>query len=99
MSYSFGVKARNKATAKYAVANKLAEIVTQQNVHARDMAAIQDNANAVIDLLADDDTKDVAVSCNGYVSWSGSPEQSSAPLTSVNVSCSASHTQRDEQPA
>ena len=97
MSYSFNVKAANKAAAKEAVAAKFAEVVAAQLVHEKDQAAVLANAGAVIDLLADDDTKDVSVSCNGYVSWPG-PDASA--LNSVSVACSASHAARPaEAPA
>lgn len=93
MSYSFSVKAPSKAAAKEAVAAKFDEMVAQQPIHARDRAAVVANANAVIDLLADNDSKDILVSCNGYVSWpSGSIED--AQLTSVAVSVSAGYADR-----
>lgn len=93
MTYSFGIKAENKAAAKEAVAAKFDEaVVGSQPIHARDRAAVLTNAHAAIGLLADDDTKDVAVSCGGYVSWSG--EGAESRLTSVSISCTASHTAR-----
>lgn len=97
MSYSFGVKAPTKAAAKEAVAAKFDEIVGQQPIHARDRAAVLANANTVIDLLADDDSKDVAVSCNGYLSWNGSGEftPETAPVGTASVSCSASNAHRE----
>lgn len=96
MSYSFGVKAPNKAAAKEAVAAKFDEVVASQPVHARDRAAVLANANAIIDLLADDDTKDVAVSCNGYVSWNSVGEWSpeTAQFGSASIACSANYTPR-----
>jgi hypothetical protein len=97
MSYSFGVRASNKAAAKEAVAAKFDEMAASQPIHARDRAAALANANAVIDLLADDDTKDVAVSCNGYLSWNGTgtftPEV--APIASASVACTANHAYRE----
>jgi hypothetical protein len=54
---------------------------------------IEANAHAVIDLLADNDSKDVAVSCNGYVSWtSGTVEE--AQLSSASISASAGYADR-----
>lgn len=96
MSYSFGVKAPSKAEAKEAVAAKFDEIVGQQPVHARDRAAVLANATAVIDLLADDDTKDVSVLCNGYVSWNSSGQWSpeTAQFGSASIACSANHVVR-----
>jgi hypothetical protein len=96
MSYSFGIKAANKAAAKEAVAAKFDEIVVQQPMHARDYAAILANTNATIDLLADDDTKDIAVSCNGYLSWGGTGEVSDAsPIGTASISCTASNAHRE----
>lgn len=96
MSYSFQVKAATKAEAKAAVEAKFDEIISQQPIHARDRAAVLANANAVIDLLADDDTKDVSVSCNGYLSWSGegafTPE--TAAVGSCAITASAGYTTR-----
>lgn len=93
MSYSFQIKAVSKASAKEMVAEKFAEIIAQQPVHARDHAAVLANANTVIDLLADDNTKDVLVSCNGYVSWS-SGDAADAQFNSASVACSAGHANR-----
>lgn len=97
MSYSFGIKAANKAAAKEAVAAKFDEIVGQQPIHARDRAAVLANANASIDLLADDDTKDIAVSCSGYVSWNGSGDFSpeTAAIGTASIGCTASNANRE----
>lgn len=93
MSYSFQVKAATKGDAKSAVLAKFDEIVEQQPVHARDRAAVLANAGLVIDLLADDDTKDVSVSCNGYVSWSTGGVDD-AQFNTVSVACNANHAPR-----
>lgn len=93
MSYSFQVKAADKASAKAAVEAKFDEVISTQPVHARDRAVVLANANAIVDLLADDDSKDVLVSCNGYVSWpSGAVED--AQLNSAAVSASAGYAAR-----
>lgn len=94
MSYSFNVKAPTKAAAKEAVAAKFDEVVTSQAVHARDRAAVLANAGAVIDLLADNDSKDIVVSCNGYVSWMSGASAEDAALTSAAVSASAGYADR-----
>ena len=91
MSYSFNIKAISKEVAKQAVAAKFDEIVSQQPVHANDRTAVLANADAVIDLLADDDSKDVSVSVNGYVSW---PGQDNSQFSGVNISAGASHSER-----
>jgi SHS2 domain-containing protein len=94
MSYSFQVKAATKEAAKEAVTAKFDEVVASQPVHARDRAAVLANANTVIDLLADDDSKDVSVSVNGFVSWStGTIEE--AQFNTASVCCSAGHANRE----
>jgi hypothetical protein len=97
MSYSFSVKESTKDAAKDAVAAKMQEtVLPTQPMHWRDYAAILANANATVDLLADDDTKDIAVSCNGYLSWSGSGEVSDAsPIGTASISCTASNAHRE----
>lgn len=97
MSYSFSVKAATKDEAKKAVADYFAGVVAQQPVHARDQAAVLANANAVIDLLADDDTKGVSVSGSGHVSWS-SGDAVDAKFHAVSISCSACHVARAVDP-
>lgn len=95
MSYSFNIRAATKAEAKAAVEAKFDEVIAGQPVHVRDRAAALANANAVIDLLADDDTQDVGVTCSGYVSWSGAEPPETVPLTSASASASAGYLRRD----
>jgi hypothetical protein len=95
MSYSFSIKGETKALAKQGVASEFDKIAYAQPIHARDRAAVLANANAVIGLLADDDTKDVSVSCNGYVAWSIQGDTADVPLNSATISCSASHANRE----
>ena len=71
MSYSFSLRAATKAEAKTAVAAKLDEVVSQQPLHQLELDASVALADAIIELLPQDDTRDVAVSMNGSVSWTG----------------------------
>jgi hypothetical protein len=73
MSYSHGVRAANKAEAKAAIAQKMAETAMQQPCHAADKDQAIAAASAFIDILPDDDSKDVVVSMNGPLSglWVG----------------------------
>lgn len=88
MSYSLAVKAATKAEARAAVEAKFdADVVAHQPVHARDKAAVLANVDAALGLLADDPTKDVAISVNGYVSWQTAEPQDVVPLTSVGITC------------
>lgn len=89
MSYSFTVRAADKEQAKVAVAAEFGKVLAQQPVHVRDQAAMLANANAVIDLLADNASQDVSVACNGSVSWNGVGEPAEVPLVGANVSASA----------
>lgn len=94
MSYSFCVKTPTKDEAKTAVAKYFDErIIASQPIHARDRAAVLANVSATIDLLADDDTKDVQVSGNGYVNWTVTPDP--MPLVAVSISSSASLVTRE----
>lgn len=74
MSYSFTVRAANKQAAKAAVAAKFDEVATQQACHHRDKAQACAAADAFVDLLNDDDSKDVVVAINGSLmgQWTGS---------------------------
>lgn len=96
MSYSFQVKAATKAEAKAAVAAEFDKVVEQQPTHAQDKAAVIANANAVIDLLVEDDAQDVGVSCNGYVSWVGvcGADPEPLPLVGASISANAYNTPR-----
>lgn len=93
MSYSDSAQAATKELAKAAIATKVDAIVASQPIHARDKAAILANANTVIDLLADDDARDVRVNINGYLTWNGAdPETAGVSYASVN--CYAQHIDR-----
>jgi hypothetical protein len=87
MSYSFTVKAADKATAKLAVEAEFDRVVAAQPIHIRDKAAALANASAVIDLLMDVPDKHISVSVNGYVGWMLGDDQ---PLNSASVSAGAS---------
>lgn len=96
MSYSFSVKAATKAEAKEAVAKYFDEpVIAHQPVHTRDRAAVLANASAVIDLLADDEAKDVQVSCNGYISGNWSADSSEVRPYTVSIAASANHVNRE----
>lgn len=69
MSYSFSVKAATKAEAKVAVAAEMDKVVQSQPTHAQDRDQAVTAASAFIDLVGDDDTKDVSVSVSGWLSW------------------------------
>jgi hypothetical protein len=72
MSYSFQIRAATKAEAKAKVAAELDKVAAAQVCHERDKA--QATFRAFIDLVADDDSQDLAVTCSGSLSgtWQGS---------------------------
>lgn len=67
MSYSFSVTAASKADAKAGVEVEFDKVAAEQPAHASDKPAVLANSAVVIDSLTDDDTKDVMVSCSGFV--------------------------------
>jgi hypothetical protein len=87
MSYSFSVKSATKDGAYNAAVQKVEETVAQQQSHGRDKDQILANLKAVVSLLDDDETKDVVISCNGYISSHGRLDTD--PLCSAAISCSA----------
>lgn len=92
MSYAFTVRAATKAEAKEKVAAEFDRVVSTQPAHVRDRVAALAAADAFIDLLADDGTKDVSIGVNGSVGWyvALEPGQEAAlPLTAASVSVSA----------
>jgi hypothetical protein len=92
MSYSFAVRAATKAAAIAAVTEKFDLLIEQHfPIHKRDRAAVLANVEAAVAQLADDDTKDVTVSVNGYLSWSGVGDftPDTAPVSAVGISCAA----------
>lgn len=85
MTYSITAKGATKDAAKQAVADEFAKMAGVQSIHSRERAAVLANAGAVIDLLADDETKGVSVTLNGHVSWAGNG------LSTASISCTANH--------
>lgn len=93
MSYSFNVRAPNKAEAKAMVNAKMDETVVSQPVHAKDCAQAKAAAATFIDLLTEDESKDVSVSMNGYLSgnWVGNDIER---INGASVSISAGHAEK-----
>jgi hypothetical protein len=86
MSYSFSIRAATKAEAKEKISVQMATVVQQQPIHAVDAEQAKAAASAFIDVVAVDESRDVVVSMNGSVSWSGNPEQPNIGSASVGVS-------------
>lgn len=97
MSYSFGARAASKSAIKVLLATKFAEVLANQPSHAGDMAQAEAAANAFVDVLPDDDTKDVSVSVNGSVGWRGTWGVDHV-VTSANFGVSANLVTREAAP-
>lgn len=86
MSYSLSIRAASKALAKQAVVDRFdADVVAHQLIHKRDRDQAVAAAGAFIDLLEDDDTKDVTVSMHGSLSWADGER-----ITGASISVGAS---------
>lgn len=88
MSYSFRTQAATKTEAKAAVAAEFDKAIGHQKCHERDRAQALAAAGSFIDLLPDDDARDVGVSMSGSLTgrWEGSDV---VAIESANVSVTA----------
>lgn len=68
MSFSFSVRAADKAGAKARVAEEMAKVVAQQSTHSVDETQVRAVADAYVELLGDREGADVAVYVCGYIS-------------------------------
>ncbi len=96
MIYSISAKAATKAAARAVLVAELDKVVAQQPVHERDREAILANVDANLALLSDPpENLDVAIACNGYISWtSGGTAGPGDKTNAVAINCSASFAQR-----
>ena len=85
MSYSFSVRAASKAEASKKVSDELVKVLQSQPVHTEDNKQASDAAEAFIALMADDNTKDIAVSMNGSIWKSDAGIQQASVSVSVNL--------------
>lgn len=95
MSYSFQAKGKTKSEAIAAVITKMDEVVAGQPVHAADREPAIEAVKAFINLLPEDEAKDVSVSVSGSLGWQGVYPDSHA-ITSAQVSTYASLVKREE---
>ena len=84
MSFSFGIKAATKADAITQAVAKMDEVVASQDKHSGDAKLVKATVEAYVGLLGDDESKDVALSVSGWLSWSV------AHTTAANISVTAS---------
>lgn len=89
MSYSFNVRAATKEAAIAGVIEKMDQVVASQPIHAADREPTIEAAKAFVNLIPEDDQKDVQVNVSGSVSWSGVYPDSHT-IVGANVSVSAS---------
>lgn len=90
MSYSFAVRRATKTLALVAVTEELAKVVANQPAHKHDADTALVAAAQQINLIADDDSKDVCVSCHGYLSWTGAYGFDDFKVTTASTGCTAS---------
>lgn len=89
MSYSFNVRAADKAAARAAITAELDKVVAQQPVHAADRAQAEANALAALEILPDPTAdEEISVTTNGWVQWKGLLDQGHT-ITGVNIGASA----------
>ncbi|MDY0748491.1 hypothetical protein SNE35_28585 [Paucibacter sp. R3-3] len=93
MSYSFEVRAANKALAKLGVSAELDKVAAGQPSHARDRVQAQAAADTFIELLDEDEGRDVKVVMSGSLSgnWEGNNITS---CSGANVSVTVNLAQR-----
>lgn len=95
MSYSFAVRGTNKTEAKAAVAAEFDKVEVAQRCHVQDRAQAQAAAFAFIDILPDDDTRDVRVSCNGSLSGTWVEGNDMTNITAANFGIYANLADRE----
>jgi hypothetical protein len=67
MSYLFSVRGTTKAEAREKVALELAGVITNQPLHQADADQASAAASAFINLLIDDEARDIVVSVHGSI--------------------------------
>jgi hypothetical protein len=86
MSYSFSVRAATKAEALIKIENELGNVVTAQPIHAADREQAYAAAEAFLEIVPDDDSKDFQVSVHGSVGWTGEGDAQVITAAGVGVS-------------
>lgn len=96
MSYSFAVRGATIALALAAASQAFAKVVETQPEHAADMEPALGTASVFAELLKPDESKDVSISMNGYLSWS-TPTAPDQPreFCGTSVTVSVNHVTRD----
>lgn len=87
MSYGFTVKGANKTQVKAKVVAEFDKVVANQPIHVNDRDQALAAACAFVDLLPEDNSRDISVAVNGAVGWEGSG--TSAIVMSAGISIAA----------
>lgn len=85
MSYSISANGASKAEVKKALSAQLAEVAGRDVAHAADINQAEAAANSFIDVLPEDESKDIAVSVSGNISWSGQLCEHTITGSGVNI--------------
>lgn len=87
MSYSFSFTAKDKDEAKQKLAEAMKQATASQAYHDADRVQATAAAESFIDVLPDDDAKDVSVSMNGTVAgnWIEGDKLGSVVSASVSI--------------
>lgn len=90
MSYSFNVRGPTKAEVKAKVRAEFDKIVVGQPIHEHDRAEALVAVFGYIDLLSEDETKDLSVGVSGSLGWFGEESDPDLTVTVASVSVNAS---------
>lgn len=83
MSYSFSVRGSNKSEALQKAKDEFDRVVQTQPAHQADRDQAIAATEAFVNVLTDDDTKDIALNVTGSVSWR---DADGKQITSAGVS-------------
>lgn len=86
MSYAFSFTAATKDEAFAQAAKELDAVATAQPNHHKDVREALANVYNALHMLRADETHNVRVQCNGWLSWTTDPEQ----ITGVSINTSVS---------
>lgn len=85
MSYAFVVRGATKEEAREKIVARFEQVEIAQPCHGRDRDIVQGTAFAYLDLLPDDPTRDVRVSCNGHMLGPWVPGNRVTTIHAANV--------------
>ena len=88
MSYSFYIRAESKDEARRLVGLEFDRIIASMPQFTSERERAESTVDVYLDVLADDDTRDVCVHMSGYVSRNGSDDD--GPLLASGISLGVS---------